>query len=211
MFKRLLRDDILVKLPPDTDSLLKKHKSGLYLHTLDGLKYAPTHGAVIQVSHQTKHVSLGDEVFFGNHNWENAKTRAFGSQDERFAGHPTTHDVFAVKDNGDNYMIIPERSLYFIYRNNAIITINDIVICEPIEKVENITPSGLVIVDLKAEKHQDNKAKVFAAPSNRELKKGDIIHTLKHCDIVVEEELNNPILPNKYFYVEYQDIVGKDD
>lgn len=211
MIKKLLRDCVLVKLPQDTDSLVKKTSGGVLIHTLRGRKYSPTHGTVIKMSVETKYVSLNDEVFFGLHEYDNGKTRAFGNEDKRFDGHATSHDTYVIQEGTDYYMIIPEKSLYFIYRNNTIIPLNDIVICEPIEKVINTTPSGLILVDLKAEKHQENKAKVFAASPDSGLKKGDIIHTLKHCDIVVEEELNNPILPNKYFYVEYQDIVGKDD
>lgn len=209
MFKGLLRKDILVKLPQSTDDVAVMQRSGIYISTLAHKeKYNPTHGTVVQIASEVEKAQVGDEVFFGNHLWDVAKRRAFGDSDERFKGHYVPDKVFAIKENGESYMILPEWMLYFLKRGEELIGMNQYVIAEPIEKEKLTTESGLVLVDLEEEMYQKDKYRVFLAPEG-ELQKGDVVHTLRHCDIVVEEELNAPILPSKYFFIELDDIIAK--
>jgi co-chaperonin GroES (HSP10) len=211
MFKELLRTDILVKLPQGTDDVLVKQKSGIYVSTLSHKeKYNPTYGEVVEVSEGAQHAKAGDVVFFGNHLWDVAKRRAFGDEDERYRGHYTADKVFAVKDGADYYMILPEEMIYFLRRGKELIGMNGIVIAEPIAKEKEQTHSGLIIVDLSEETYVENKMRVFLAPNTIDVAKGDVVHTLRHCDIAIEEELNNPILPAKYFFVEAENIIAKE-
>lgn len=217
MFKGLLRSDILVELPQSTDDVAVKTRGGLFVSTLAHKeKYNPTHGKVVQIADEVEKVAVGDTIFFGNHLWDVAKRRAFGDDDDRFKGFYTPDKVFAIKE-GDGfdgspltcYMILPESMIYFVKRGEELIGMNGFVIAEPIQKEQQVTESKIVLVDLAEESYQENKFKVFLAPEGTEVDAGDIVHTLTHCDIVVEEELNAPILPSKYFFIEADDIIAK--
>lgn len=224
MIQKLLRKDVLVRLPTYTEQTTRQTKSGLYISAIqESQRYAPTSGEVVQIA-ETDHVKLGDTVFFGNHLWKNAKDRAFGSDDERFKNMYFGHECFAIKEDDGFYMIIPEKYIYFIKRGEEIIPVNGHVIAVPSDKgtvsasvemggvntkVNGFEKGSLLIVDLQEERYKINMAEIFAAPVDCELKKGDLVHTLKHCDIFVENELNNPVLPEKYFFIELDDIVAK--
>ena len=218
MFQALLRSDILVKLPQSTDDVAVMTKGGIYVSTLAHKeKYNPTHGTVVQIAPDVKNIQIGDEVFFGNHLWDVAKRRAFGEDDKRFKGHYYPDKVFAVKEsamftgqNDTSYMIVPSTMLYFLKRGDELVGLNRFVIAEPIPKKEQISDSGLVLVDLDEENYVKNMATVFLAPEGCDLEKGDVIHTLNHCDLTLEEELNAPILPAKYFFIELDDILAKE-
>lgn len=224
MIHKMLRNDVLVKLPKYTEETTRKLSSGLYISALqEAQRYAPTHGEVVSIG-SCKHVKIGDNVFFGNHLWKNAKDRAFGNDDERFKKMYFGHEVFAIKEDDCYFMVIPEKYVLFIKRGDEIIPINDYIIAVPVEKgtvEESVEVGGvntkingyqkglLLVVDLGEEKYKVNMAKIFAAPVDSELKKDDIVHTLKHCDIFVENDMNNPILPEKYFFIENDDILAK--
>lgn len=227
MIQSLLRKDVLVKLPEYTEETTRKTGSGLYISALqEAQRYAPTHGEVLVTSERCKYIQKGDIVFFGNHLWKNSLDRAFGSNDERFKKAYFAHETLAIKEEDGYYMILPEKYVLFIKRGDEIIPINDYVIGVPIDKgtveesvevggvntkVNGYKSGSLLLVDLGEEKYRVNMAKIFAAPSDSDLKNGDLVHTLKHCDIFVENDLNNPILPDKYFFIELDDIVARHD
>lgn len=223
--EKLLRNDCLIKLPEYTEKETRTLKSGLYVSALqEKQRFNPTCGVVVKVANDEQIVRVGDTVFFANHIWLNSKTRAFGSDDERFKGMYVGHRSFALKEEDGYYMIIPENQLIFIKRGDELIPLNGHVIAVPHENdvtVEDVPMGGvfgkvnarkqgsLLIVDLQEEKYKINMAVVFSAPEGSDLKKGDVVHTLKHCDLFVENELNEPILPDKYFFIELEDILAK--
>lgn len=224
MIHKLLRKDLLIKLPGYTEQTTRQLKSGLYISAMqEGQRYNPTSGVVFSVATEEQSVKVGDTVFFGNHLWQNAKARAFGSDDERFKKMYFGHETFAIKEDDGYYMIVPEHLIFFIKRGEEIIPLNGHVIAVPFDKgtveadvemggvntkVNGYEKGKLLIVDLGEERYKVNMAKVYAAPVGCELKKGDLVHTLKHCDIFVENDLNNPILPEKFFFIELEDILA---
>lgn len=197
---------LLLELPSETEEDLTKMKSGLYLMKREKDKYVPTHGKVIKSTSET--VFIDDEVFFGNHVWGAAKFTAFG--DPERPGVPLPSAYFAIKEGDKYYLLIPDNRLYFLKRGETIIVLNNHVIAEPIKREQKIY-SGIIIVDLQPEDYINNKYRVFLAPEESGLHKGDVIDTLNHCDIEVENPLNNPILPNRFFFIELDDILAKED
>lgn len=204
-----------------------KQKSGLYISTVKHKeKFNPTHGTVVEMAEAVSGINIGEEVFFGNHLWDVAKRRAFGDDDLRFKGQYTPDKVFAIKDGEDCYMILPRTDIYFLIRNGEVVTQNNFVVAEPLQKESGlveveingtkvlipnstISAGGIALIDTAEENYTENMAVVFAAPDGCDLTKGDTIYTLRHCDIPAEEDLNNPILPKKYFFIELDDIIAK--
>jgi hypothetical protein len=227
MFKKLLRYDILIKLPQGTDDVAVRQKSGLYVSTIKHReKFNPTHGTVVEMSDSVTGINIGEEIFFGNHLWDVAKRRAFGDDDSRFKGQYTPDKVFAIKEGYDCYMILPHKDVYFVVRDGVVIPQNEFVVAEPLQKesglvevevagkkvlMQNSTISegGIALIDTAEENYTENMAVVFAAPKGSNLSKGDTIYTLRHCDLTAEEDLNNPILPSKYFFIELENIIAK--
>lgn len=195
---------VLLEMPAETEQEVVQMNNGLYLKKLGDAKYAPTHGVVITTTADS--ILVGDTVFFGNHVWAAAKRTAFGDPESK--GVPLPSAYFALIEDGRYYLIIPENRLYFIKRGEDIIVLNNHVIAEPIKKQQEIR-SGLLIVDLKEEDYVEDTYRVFLAPKDSGLECGDVVTTLRHCDIEVENRLQNPVLPDKFFLIEADNIVAK--
>lgn len=195
---------VLLEMPIETDQEVVKMNNGLYLKKLGDARYAPTHGQVISTT--APNVFEGDTVFFGNHVWLAAKRTAFGDPEAKGVYMPSAY--FALEEGGKYYLIIPENRLYFIKRGDDIIVLNNHVIAEPIKKKQEVV-SGLIIVDLKEEDYVEDRYRVFMAPKGSDLEPGDVVTTLRHCDIEVENRLQNPVLPDRFFLIEQDNIVAK--
>lgn len=195
---------VLLEMPSETEEEVVKMRSGLYLKKLGDARYAPTHGTVLTTT--AENVRIGDVVFFGNHVWGAAKRTAFGDPESKDTPLPSAY--FALVEEGKYYLIIPENRLYFIKRGEDIIVLNNHVIAEPIKREQEIR-SGLIIVDLKEDDYIPDLYKVFIAPPDSGLERGDVVNTLIHCDIEVENRIQNPLLPDRFFLIESENIVAK--
>lgn len=75
-------------------------------------------------------------------------------------------------------------------------------------KVQVVTTGGLILGVQHQVRENAKKYKVFAAPVNSELSKGDSIYTMSNCDLVLEGQFNNPLLPKGIYYIEHQNILA---
>lgn len=199
---------LLVKMPSDTEKDISELKSGLLLRKLGQQQYNNTHGTVVQTSELEHQSQIGDTVFFGNHIWDAAKNTAFGDSERKF---PIPSKYFAINNyellgTSEWHLLIPEESLYFLQRGDSIVTLNNHVIAEPIKK-EKIS-SVIILVDF-SEEYYESRYRIFASPVGSKVERGDVVLTLKHCDIEVENPINNPILPKKFFFIELENIIAK--
>jgi len=224
--KKLLRKDILLSLPDTTGANLRTLESGIILNTLSGVRYNPTHGTVLQVADGVTDVQVGDNVFFGNHIWENAKEWIYGASEAMYRGHYQGHTCWALEEDGKFYLILPSRDLYMALRGTDIVPLNGHVIAEPYKKSDagivikdggkdvvlnnaTVSDGGIILPDLAEERYHEDMAKIVVAPMGSDLSTGDVVYTLRHCDIPVEEPLNNPVLPKLYFFIEEENIIAK--
>lgn len=211
----------MVKMPPDTEQLTRTTGSGLEFSTLDEVKYHPTHGTVVSppdkwqagiarrsftlpFQDKSNHfIGNGDEVFFSKLQWQSAKNAAFDSDNERDKGKGYESDTLAILDGDTYYMLIPYEYLNMAIRGEEIILLNDNVLCEPI-------PSRIVttffIADSREETYIENFAKVVVG--SYEHPKDTLIYTKKHCNILLEEPLNNPIYSKESFIIESENIIA---
>jgi len=205
----LLRDDILLKLPSFTEEITRPTSSGFEFSTLKSQTYDPVSGVVLKHSDNCNHVQTGDTVFFQIFTFTNAKERCYGDDNPDFDEYkPFTH--YAWKQNGEWFMIIRESSLYFALRGQDIVPLNGYTLARPIEKAErysNVSTTGLLSVDIAKENYKANQAIVFRS-TNPLLKEGNTIQTLRHCDILLEEKLNCPVLPDDFFIIETKNIIS---
>lgn len=220
----LKRTDILLSLPPETEQLTRSTQSGLDISTLKSQTYNPVYGTVIKRSKGCKKVQNGDKCFFQIFTFSVAKERAYGGEQEDLANEYVPVSHFAFKEAGKWYMIISEASLYFFVRSatygsygasdksveiveekHFISVLNSYTLATPVDKAEE----ELISVKLKTyedKQYELNTAKVFAS-SESWLNNGDIIKTLRFCDITMEEEYNHPILPDNFFIIESKNII----
>lgn len=223
----LRRNDLLLRLPSFTEEISRTSHTGLSVATLQSQTYNPISGEVLQHSPFCSHVKVGDTVFFQIFTFTNAKERCYGDDNPDLDGYkPFKH--IAWREDGVWYMIIRETDLYFIRRDMLfgsydmydknveiienkpfIIPLNGYTIAYPIkkERYSNTSSTGLLCVDLRRENHKPNEAIIFQS-SNRNLKHGMVVQTLRHCDITIEEELNCPILPEDFFIIETKNIIS---
>lgn len=147
----LHRDDILLRLPAETEQLTRTQPSGLEVSTLQSQTYNPVYGTVITMYDKsatdcqlpTVDCRLGDLAFFQIFTFSTAKDRAYGDlTNPQFANEhlPVTHYAFIYE--GIWYMIIRASSLYFIKRpvtlsvaegsDEQIVVLNNYVIASPV-------------------------------------------------------------------------------
>ncbi len=160
----------------------------------EAVRYAPTRGTD----------SNGTTYFFGKQYWQSAKEAAWGSEDERDKNDYVGHSVFAVKDGADFYMILPKAHLFGIFNGAHFMPMNNWVLCRPYGTL--MAFNG--IVEPVGKEYEDNFAVITAVPEIGELRVLDVIQTLKHCDLPLEEVLNEPILAG-YFIIERENIISK--
>lgn len=230
---QLKRNDILLLLPPITEQLTRTQASGLEVPTLQSQTYDPVYGTVLTHAPGCKHVMVGDECFFQIFTFSTGRDRAYGDdRNEKFKDEylPVTHIAF--EEDGRWYMIISESELYFLvrhinYNQNASVTgvhmLNDYVIASPVTEnniLRGVDLDALMEVDLTNKGYLPNQA-VICASDNIYLPTGYKVHTLRYCDITIEEQLNNPILEqfikdrwahnntgHGYFIIESQNIIA---
>lgn len=208
----LLRNDILLKLPPFTEEITRTTSTGLEVSTLLSQTYNPISGEVLQVSPNCSHVKRADTVFFQIFAFTNAKERCYGDDNPNYDEYKP-FQTYAWKEDGVWYMIIRESALYFILRDisyppsSEIIPLNNFTLARPIkkERYSNVSSTGLLCVDVKKENHKPNECVVFRSSA---FKEGTIVQTLRHCDITIEEQLNCPILPEDFFIIENKNIIS---
>jgi co-chaperonin GroES (HSP10) len=76
-------------------------------------------------------------------------------------------------------------------------------------KVNVVKSSGGIILGVQHQvKESEKRYKVFCAPADSEVQKGDVIYTMSNCDILLEGEFNNPLLPRGIYYVEAQNVLA---
>lgn len=146
----LVRDLVLVKLPPETEQLLRDLPSGITFSTLDAVRYHPTHGRIINFSSTLKlpnsffyslscsvlNPDLDFSVYFSKLMWQTAKDAAFDFEDERERGRGTESDTYAFYDGKSYYMAIPFPFLYLALYDTEITMLNGCLLCEPVYKPE---------------------------------------------------------------------------
>ncbi len=214
----LKRDDILLRLPIETEDLTRTQSSGLEVATLHSQTYNPVYGTVLQVS-DTLNMNpswlrpfVTDQVFFQIFAFSVAKDRCYGdTMNPQFASEyiPVSHMAF--KEDDGWKMIIRASSIYFIKRGETIIPLNNYLTekYSTQELIDLFSQSGklLYVADLSNKDYQLNEAIISHSPVPW-LNPGDHVFTLRHCDITIEEQYNNPILPQNYFIIEAQNIVA---
>lgn len=227
----LLRDDILLLLPPETEALTRTQQSGLEVATLQSQTYNPVYGTVIKHSNQCKRVIAGDKAFFQIFTFSVAKDRAYGDEtNPQFVNEYIPVQHFAFKENDNWYLIIRESALYFLVGEvpPGIQSLNNYVIATPAPNnsppyFQGGVPAGrggqaadnsqLITLTKHNKSYALNEAIVFASET---LQPGDCIQTLRHCDITIEEQFNNPILsalipPSEAdgtFIIEFKNIIS---
>jgi len=221
------RDCVLVQLPDYTEKLLRKDEV-LTISTLNEIKYHPTTGTVVSISPTLKehNLQVGDTVYFEKLHWQAAKDAAFDSYTERDKGVYFEQEVYAIHLDDTFYMVLPYRYLYMSKRisgnkhafedllNDGVAVIsehktlmlNEYVLCEPVAKKED--DSVIKIADLREDDYALNQVKVINVGESEFLKSGDMVWTLVHSDIPLEEEFNQSN-PNKQFIIESDNITCK--
>ncbi len=196
---QLVRGLILVQLPATTEEIVRTQDNGFdYAVTDDAIRLAPTTGKF----------GMAD-VYFGKHLWQNAKACAWGDEDERDKNLYTEHNVYAIKENGVYYMLIPKSELFLLHHKieGELFPQNNWNLCEPVEHLPANT--SLIFDNGKTEDYELNFAKIVRTAKQEWFKEGDIIQTLRHCDLPLEELMNNPTLDKKYFIIESDNIISK--
>lgn len=222
----MVRNNLLVLLPEQTEQMLRETEAGFTVSTLDALKYDPAHGTVVGVGLDCKDCLIGDEVFFNKVLWANAKECAWGSSDERFVNEYQGHREFALtpkSPKGDlnsqqpvrYYMVIPEDKVWMVefVQDGKVVPVNGHVVAE---KITPKSPKGdlnsqqpFAVVDFREEDYEINQVRIVHGGGSLFLDKGDIVQTLRHCDLFVEEKLNNAHLPEEWFIIEEENIISK--
>jgi len=203
----LRKNHLLLELPEYTEQFSRPTQSGLEVPTLQSQTYNPVSGKVIQTAQNCEYAQVGDDVFFQIFAFTNGKERCYGDDNPDFDDYKP-FNKYCYMLGGKWYMIIPETELYFIFRNGDIIPLNGYTLATQIAKqrIEQ-RESGLLSVDVSKENYIVNQAVIFRS-SSEELNEGDVVQTLKHCDITVEEQLNCPILPKDFFIIETKNIIS---
>jgi co-chaperonin GroES (HSP10) len=206
---KMVRNNVLVVLPAWTDQYVRE-QNGLALNTLSAIKFDPCRGLVVAQGPDATNVRIHDEVFFNKMLWMQAKEAAFDQDDERYTGNYVGHRVYGVLVNESEkmfyYMIIPEDQLWLKESVGSITPLNEHLIAAPVEK--DAQRGDLIIADLKPENYKINFAKIVVTKSYW-LNDGDTVQTLRHCDLFIEEPLDNPVLPSEWFIIEEENIVSK--
>ena len=204
--KKLLRDNVIVKLPEGTGNHFN-HKSGLVISTTlsDDSLYYPVFGDVVLIAPDTKKVEIGDKVFFPYLSTYNAYNRP---KRDGTVNYGNTKTIFTF--NEEQYMIIPESELILAKRGEEIVSLNEWVLLKHIPKknvqrleVEGlngqkwkvnttITESQILLLE-KGEHFEETLAEVVAAPDDMELSEGDTVAVVKHWDVNLESELMETI------------------
>lgn len=199
----------MVRLPSYVEKLLR-HDGVLSINTLNAILYHPTKGEVVAISPTLKnhHLEIGDTVFFEKLHWEAAKEAAFDSISERDKGIYFAQEVYALHQDDTFYMVLPYRFLYMATNINSIspisIMLNGYLLCEPVAKKED--DSVLKIADLREDDYALNQAKLVFDPTVEDLYV--TLFTLPHCDIYLEEPINN-LSPKDFFIIESSNIICK--
>lgn len=245
----LLRDDILLALPPETEQRTRTQASGIEVATLQSQTYNPVYGTILQFGPECKHAQLYDRAFFQVFTFSVAKERAYGDEtNSQFANEysPTQHFAFK-DDDGRWYMIIRESALYFLLVPDRMSTpvslaindpeffmLNNYVLASPaieskfdgshitihaIDEQGQIAPvltlrggrdwDSPLLLTVSNKDYSLNEAIIFQAPQGCGLNPGDHVQTLRFCDITLEEQYNNPALPDNYFIIEFKNIISK--
>ncbi len=206
----MVRGNLLVLLPEQTEQLLRETEGGFDVSTLDAIKYDPAHGTVVGIGPDVNDCLLGDEVFFNKVLWSNAKESAWGSDDQRFLHEFQGHNEFAFKIGDRYYMILPESKVWMVeyIQDGLIVPINGHVIAKPVSASAKFE-SEFEVISFREEAYQINQVEIVHGGGSLFLSKGDVVQTLKHCDLYVEEKFNSPHLPEEWFIIEEENIISK--
>ena len=217
-----LRDNVIIELPDGVGESFTHKKTGLVISTTlsDDSKYYPVYGEIINVG-DVKKCRKGDIAFFPYLTTYVALNRP---RKDGTISYDNSKTIFTHNDK--QYLVIPETQLLFVKRGTEIISLNNWVLLKHIEKQEvqkinveglygekwqiNATSEGMLIKPELSVNYYENKAEVISAPEDTQLQKGDIVATVKHWDVDVENELMETI-GYPLYYIDKECVIKYDD
>lgn len=159
----------------------------LYLHTdvKDDMKMQDVEGLVIKKGKAD--VEIGDKVVFHYLSLNNGRD-GFG------------HQIFTFAYKGKLYHLIPCSQIYFSIRDGKYKSHNGRFLVEGIDngmqveldgkKVQGkVSEGGIIVVDLKAQLYEQKRCRILCAPSDSEIKEGDIMVTNGVWDVPIKSDV----------------------
>ena len=159
----------------------------LYLHTdvKDDMKMQDVEGIVMKKGKAD--VEVGDKVVFHYLSLNNGRD-GFG------------HQIFTFAYKGKLYHLIPCSQIYFSIRDGKYKSHNGRFLVEGIDngmqveldgkKVQGkVSEGGIIVVDLKAQLYEQKRCRILCAPSDSEIKEGDIMVTNGVWDVPIKSDV----------------------
>ena len=215
----LIGNNVIVKLPADTDDKNKTLTSGIVASFIysDKEKYAPVFGTVYKRGKKSQ-LRDGDQVFFHYLCWDNAKHSA-----ESFKNGHYDSTKIALQCEGHKYLLMSESEIFFAKRDETFISMNDTVLLRGIKKdlreevlkdarglqvgkVWVSDSTGAIALPDISEQYRDDIAEVVCAPEG-ELKKGDIVYPDKYWSVPLEYEILKTV-GEELFYVKLDVVLA---
>ncbi len=183
----LMFDTLLLEIPENSKVYIMANGEKLYLHTdvKDDMKMQDVEGLVIKKGKAD--VEIGDKVVFHYLSLNNGRD-GFG------------HQIFTFAYKGKLYHLIPCSQIYFSIRDGKYKSHNGRFLVEGIDngmqveldgkKVQGkVSEGGIIVVDLKAQLYEQKRCRILCAPSDSEIKEGDIMVTNGVWDVPIKSDV----------------------
>lgn len=217
---KLLRDNVILELPPETGSHERQHKSGITLSfsLSDEEKYAPVSGIVRQKGRLCDDLNIGDKVYYHYLSYLNAQNTLQQYDKGHFDPYKTTW-----KDEGKHWLLMPSIELICVERDGELIALNQYVLLKSISKnlttgrlkgyrgenlgeyqVQNENATAVIILPEFGEKYRTDIAEVV---SGKGFQKGQVVYLYPEWDVPLERDILD-LMPEPVYYTNSDTIIG---